>query len=215
MKTLFSDIESVLVLSPHTDDMEFGCGGTIARLLREGKKVTNLVFSICEESVPSGFESNTLEKECLSSGEVLGLEPESIIINKFKVRKFPEMRQDILEELVKVRKSGNFDLIFLPSSNDFHQDHRVIYEEGLRAFKSYNLVGYQLGWNNLTTFNQFFIRLEECDLDKKVECLKEYKSQSFRAYSTEDIIKSQAQLLGLQSGQSKYCESFEIIRLFS
>jgi len=215
MKTLLSDIESVLVLSPHTDDMEFGCGGTIARLLREGKKVTNLVFSICEESVPSGFENNILEKECLSSGQVLGLEPERVIIKRFKVRKFPDQRQDILEQLVKVRNDGNFDLIFLPSSNDFHQDHKVIYEEGLRAFKSYNLVGYQLVWNNLSTFNHFFIGLEERDLDKKVACIKEYKSQGFRPYSTEAFVKSHAQLLGLQSGQGQYCESFEIIRLFS
>ena len=215
MKTLFKDIKSVLVLSPHTDDMEFGCGGTISRLVREGKKITNLVFSICEESVPHGLEKNTLQKECIASGSVIGINEENLIINKFKVRKFPNQRQEILEELIRVRNNGDYDLIFMPSSNDFHQDHKVIFEEGLRAFKNSNLIGYQLNWNNLTTFNQFFVKLEECDLDKKIESLKEYESQSFRPYASSEIIKSQSQLLGLQSGRSKYAESFEVIRLFS
>ena len=85
----------------------------------------------------------------------------------------------------------------------------------MRAFKNSNLIGYQLHWNNLTTFNQFFVKLDECDLEKKIESLKEYKSQIFRPYASSEIIKSQAQLLGLQSGRSKYAESFEIIRLFS
>ena len=30
------DFKSVLVLAPHTDDGEFGCGGTIAKLVDEG-----------------------------------------------------------------------------------------------------------------------------------------------------------------------------------
>ena len=29
----------VMVLAPHTDDGEFGCGATIARLLEEGSEV--------------------------------------------------------------------------------------------------------------------------------------------------------------------------------
>jgi LmbE family N-acetylglucosaminyl deacetylase len=33
-----NDIETVLVLSPHTDDGEFGCGGTIAKMVEQGKK---------------------------------------------------------------------------------------------------------------------------------------------------------------------------------
>ena len=37
-----------------------------------------------------------------------------------------------------------FDLILTPNSNDFHQDHEVIYRESLRAFKSSNILGYEL-----------------------------------------------------------------------
>ena len=44
MKTLLKEIKSVLVLSPHTDDMEFGCGGTISRLVREEKENNKFSF---------------------------------------------------------------------------------------------------------------------------------------------------------------------------
>ena len=48
----------VLVLSPHIDDGEFGCGGTIARLSREGYEVFYAAFSTAETSVPAGYPPN-------------------------------------------------------------------------------------------------------------------------------------------------------------
>ena len=33
-------MKKVLVLAPHTDDGELGCGGTVARLLEEGCEVS-------------------------------------------------------------------------------------------------------------------------------------------------------------------------------
>jgi len=43
--------KKALVLAPHTDDGEFGCGGTISRLVREGCTVKYVAFSDCKESV--------------------------------------------------------------------------------------------------------------------------------------------------------------------
>ena len=48
--------DTVLILSPHTDDGELGAGGFIARLVEEGSEVKYLGFSACEESVPSQFK---------------------------------------------------------------------------------------------------------------------------------------------------------------
>ena len=42
---------TILLLSPHTDDAELGCGATIAKLIREGKKVYYAAFSACEHGV--------------------------------------------------------------------------------------------------------------------------------------------------------------------
>ena len=45
------NFDRVLTLSPHTDDGELGCGGTIARFIDEGKEVYYIVVSTCEKSV--------------------------------------------------------------------------------------------------------------------------------------------------------------------
>ncbi len=49
-------MKKILVLAPHTDDGEFGCGGTISKLVREGNDVFYVAFSSCEKSLPIGAE---------------------------------------------------------------------------------------------------------------------------------------------------------------
>ena len=43
---MLAGLERVLVLAPHTDDGEFGCGGTMARLVEAGADVRYVAFSI-------------------------------------------------------------------------------------------------------------------------------------------------------------------------
>ena len=47
--------QRALVLAPHTDDGEFGCGGTMARLVEAGCEVRYVAFSIATRSLPPGF----------------------------------------------------------------------------------------------------------------------------------------------------------------
>ena len=46
-----------LVLAPHTDDGEFGCGGTMARLVEQGVEVRYVAFSIATKSLPRGLRA--------------------------------------------------------------------------------------------------------------------------------------------------------------
>ena len=55
--------QRVLVLAPHTDDGEFGAGGTMARLVEEGAEVRYVAFSIATRSLPEGFPPDTLARE--------------------------------------------------------------------------------------------------------------------------------------------------------
>ena len=56
----------MLVLAPHTDDGEFGCGGTMARLVEAGAEVRYVAFSIATRSLPEGFAGDTLVRNALS-----------------------------------------------------------------------------------------------------------------------------------------------------
>jgi LmbE family N-acetylglucosaminyl deacetylase len=206
------NFKTVLVLGPHTDDGEIGAGATISRLCREGKKVYYVAFSICEESVPPGFDKTVLSKEILRAGSRLGIPKANISTLRYKVRKFTSSRQDILEDMIKIKNTIDPDLVLLPCSYDIHQDHKVIFEEGTRAFKKTSILGYEIPWNNLEINNRCFIEVFPEDLKNKVDSILEYKSQSFRNYINEDYIRS---LLVIRGKQIDFdlAESFEVIRL--
>jgi len=72
-----------------------------------------------------------------------------------------ETALDILEDLVKLERQHKPDLIFLPSSFDVHQDHKVIFEEVRRAFKKSSILGYEFMRNNFKYDSSTIIILEE------------------------------------------------------
>lgn len=208
---MFSKFKKAFVLAPHTDDGELGCGGTISKLMDSGVEVFYIAFSTAEESVPEGFPKNQLEFEVKKATKVLGIADENLIIFKFPVRKLNYNRQEILEKLITLRNKHNPDLIFMPSLNDVHQDHKTVAEEGLRAFKNKTILGYELIWNNLKFNTDCFVSLTEKDIDLKVSALQEYKTQHNRPYMTKEFIYSLARVRGVQIGY-EFAETFEVIR---
>lgn len=208
-----NDVNNILVLAPHTDDGELGLGGSINYFIEQGKNVVYAAFSTASKSVPNGFPKDILKTEVKNATAKLGIKKENLLIYNYEVRKLNYVRQEILEELIKIRQSMHFDLVFIPSMNDIHQDHTTIAREGLRAFKNTTLLGYELIWNNLTFNTQCFIKLERKHISTKVNALKEYISQGSRNYLSEDFIFSLARTRGVQIG-CEYAESFEVVRLF-
>ena len=206
-----NNIETILILAPHTDDGELGCGGSIARFIEEGKKVFYAAFSTAEESVHPELPNNILEIEVKAATKKLGIKRENLFIYNNEVRKLNYIRQEILEELIKLKKKIDPDIIFMPSINDIHQDHHTIAQEGLRAFKDRTILGYELIWNNISFNTTSFITLKERHVQAKVDALKEYKSQSDRAYMSHEFIFSLAKSRGVQIGK-EYAECFEVIR---
>jgi LmbE family N-acetylglucosaminyl deacetylase len=201
----------ILVLAPHTDDGEFGCGATIAKYLEDGHEVFYAAFSACEQSVLKEFPKDILITEVKEATLTLGIKPENLILFKYEVRKFNYFRQEILEDLIKLRAEIKPDLIFTPCLHDIHQDHFTIAQEGIRAFKFSSILCYELPWNNLTLETTSFVHLTSDHINKKIEALAKYKSQAHRPYSNSEFIKSLAITRGVQIG-SKYAEAFEIKR---
>ena len=203
--------DRILVLAPHTDDGEFGCGGTISRFVKEGREVFYAAFSTAEESVPPEFPPDILEQEVKAGTRTLGILPENLLVYKYEVRSLPKVRQEILEELVRLKREIDPGTVFLPSSRDLHQDHQTVYMEGLRAFKMVTVLGYELPWNNLSFDYRHFVVLQKEHVQTKVNALKCYKSQQCRPYSREDYIWSWARSRGGQI-DAEYAEAFDVLR---
>lgn len=203
--------ERAMILAPHIDDGEFGCGGTTARLLREGKQVYYVAFSKAAKSLPEGFPPDTLVGEMERATQELGIDRHNLVLFDYEVRRFPEFRQSILENLIRLNQDISPDIVFVPSSGDIHQDHHTIAMEGMRAFKRTTLLSYEIPWN-LFHFNfQLYVHLDERDIDSKVRALSHYVSQKHKNYSNPDYIRNLAKSHGIDVG-TEYAEVFEVIR---
>lgn len=199
----------ILIISPHTDDGELGCGGSIARFINEGYHVEYVALSSCEKSVPAGCPRNILKKEVKKATKILGIKKP--ILCDFEVREFPKYRQPILDTLIKIRNKIRPDMVFTPSRYDTHQDHKITVEETLRAFKQCTILGYEQPWNNITFNTLAFISLTEEYIQKKIDALNCYETQKGRSYLNKDFIRGLALTRGTQI-EERYAEAFEVIK---
>src|SRR5262249_47301063 len=107
--------QRVLVLAPHTDDGEFGCGGTMARLVEAGVEVRYVAFSIATKSLPAGFPPDALAREVREATAELGIPESCLTVHNFDVRTFPLVRQEILELLIGLWEDWEPHAVFQPS----------------------------------------------------------------------------------------------------
>ena len=204
--------QKVLILAPHTDDAELGCGATIAKLTSLGNVISVINFSTAEESLPKGFSKGATHSECQEAQRRLGVRTENIEILDFPVRRFSEFRQDILQHMVDLRNKINPSIVFTPNSFDCHQDHQVISSEAFRAFKYSTVLGYELPWNlNGGTFN-CQISVDEANVQAKLYSLDAYASQKTRIYFDPDVVKGALRKNGVRAA-TQYAEIFEVINL--
>lgn len=203
--------KTILVLAPHTDDGELGCGGAMARFLREGNRVVCVAFSTCRQSLPEDKPSDILKTEFLSSMAAYGLDLENAIVLDYQVRRFQDNRQEILDDMIRLNREYRPDMVFMPSIQDVHQDHHTIAQEAMRAFKQTTLLGYEEPWNNYSFNNQCYIPLEAADVETKIAALSHYETQQHRNYMKPEFIRGLANVRGVQIGR-EYAEVFEIMR---
>lgn len=204
----------ILLLSPHTDDVELGCGGGVTKFLAEGHDIFWVVFSTAEESLPPPLPKDSLLNEFMDVLASYQLENGQSRIFNYQVRNLDRHRQAILEELIHIKNQFRPDLVIGPSKNDYHQDHQVVAHEMIRAFKSAaSIISYELPWNHVTFDTQLFIKLQRSHLVKKCEVLQHYKSQLMneRNYFSEEYIYGLAKTRGIQCN-AEYAEAFEVIR---
>jgi LmbE family N-acetylglucosaminyl deacetylase len=198
-----NETKRALILSPHTDDAELGCGGTISKMVEDGWNVHVIYFSAVGDRYPN------LVAEAANSGKILGVSHE---ILDFETRFFPRDRQAILQALYDHSRKKSYDIVFTPTTTDIHQDHGVVTSEAKRAFRNCTLLGYELPWNNLEVNLNCFIPLEERHVKKKILALECYDSQKHNPYFNEKFFRSVVKMRGIQLARD-YAEGFETIKM--
>lgn len=206
----------VLALSAHTDDAELTSGASMARFVNEGAQLFCAVFSTCEESLPEGWDPDSLEGEFREATRLLGIPQDNLFIHRYPVRKLFQYRQEVLETLVRIRREVEPDLVLMPCTGDQHQDHQTLAAEGVRAFRNTHsratLLGYEMPWNVGQIAAQAFISVSPRDMEAKLRALRCYRSQQERPYFSPDFLRSLATVRGMQVGCG-LAEAFEVLRV--
>jgi LmbE family N-acetylglucosaminyl deacetylase len=200
----------ILILSPHTDDAEIGCGGSMAKWGKE-HRIMHYAFSAASESLLEGTHPDATRTEFWESCQLL---PANGHIGNIPVRRFTEHRQDILDKIMDLRATFDPHLVVGPSHEDCHQDHRVVHEEMVRAFRrSASIICYEHPRNDLGFAPQMWNVLTEEEAETKVELVGLYRSQLAKpdSFMGRENVLAGLRFRGSQVN-ARYAEAFSVAR---
>jgi len=221
-----------LVISPHPDDLDFGCGGTIAKLTKAGNVVEELIVSDGSRgSHKVGFGGKKLaalrEKEERAAAKALGAKRVRFLREKDgEVENTRTLRKKLVEAIRKIKP----DVVL--SSEPFHQfenmyrshrDHRVVAEAVFDAI--YPAAGNDSFFPELLKKGLQAHHIKElwfwapmkankvvditATLRQKIKALSCHKSQIADMKGMAKLIRDHAR----KGKKGKYVETFRVLKL--
>jgi LmbE family N-acetylglucosaminyl deacetylase len=197
----------VLFIGAHPDDIEIGCGALLHQIAAQTE-----VLCVTLSDNQKNPDLQNVKSEHLKAMAVLGVPSDRVVFGPFTTRVFPDSRQEILEYFLKLRRDFGPDLIFVHSRNDIHQDHNVITEEALRAYRGITVLGFDVVRSSYGFFPHFLVEVTEADVSKKVEALSQYETYRDRYYFNAELTRSIMVRHGALA-ERPFAEGFDILRI--
>jgi len=226
----------VLAIGAHPDDVELGCGGTISKLVAEGKKVAILDLTRGELGTRGSAETRKLE--AAKGAEIMGV---SIRENLDLPDGFLENIKEYQLKIVQAIRKFQPDIVLANSIDDRHPDHAKAsklvsdscFLSGLRKIETSENGNLQEIWRPKYIFNyiqwkeitpDFVIDISEFQ-EQKIKACMAYQSQFYDPASKEPItpiatkdfkesLTYRAQNLGRLSGV-EFAEGFTTEKLIA
>ena len=124
-------VERVLVVTPHPDDAEFGCSGTVARLIQEGKKVYYLVATNGDKGgrdtdMTAEYLIDARQKEQQQAADILGVS--EVVFLDFGDGELEDnnaFRSQLVYHIRRLKPNIVFTTDPFRTSFYNHRDHRI------------------------------------------------------------------------------------------
>jgi LmbE family N-acetylglucosaminyl deacetylase len=195
----------VLCLGAHCDDIEIGCGGTMAKLADEhpGLSVTWVVWS-----------SNARRaEEARASAEAIlaGVKSREIVVNGFRDGFLPYHGAQVKEAFEELKKKVTPDLIFTHYRSDLHQDHRLVSELTWNTFRDHLILEYEIPkFDGDLGSPNVFVHLDQALCRRKIDNLmRSFPSQADHRWFSEETFRAILRLRGMESNAPDgYAEGF-------
>jgi N-acetylglucosamine malate deacetylase 1 len=215
--------KQILILSPHADDEILGCGGIISKFSKEGYDINVLILTNANDGAPEIYSKKDIKKirdESKLANEFIGTKKlffenlPALTLNQYPIYKI----SNIIERYILKIKP---EVVFIPSSNDIHEDHKIIFKAAkvsLRPNKKINvkkILSYEVlsetEWNeNEKAFSpNYFVKLNKLNINHKIKAFLKYKSQvkKFPHPRSKEAILSLSRVRGSQVF-TEYAEAF-------
>jgi LmbE family N-acetylglucosaminyl deacetylase len=191
---------SVLAVGAHPDDIEIGAGGLLLGLAERALRVRYVVLT------------GTAERQQEARNAAHSFLPEAdLAIELFDLPegRLPVVWGSVKEILEDVARSCVPDLIIAPSSDDAHQDHRIIGELVPTVFRDQLYLAYEIPkWDGDLGRPSMYVPLSPYTARRKVELLhKCFPSQRNRDWWDDEVFLGLARLRGMEC-RARYAEAF-------
>ena len=204
---------NVLAIGAHFDDLELGCGGTLARHVDEGDRVIGFIATDSQygqKGTDVFRPADIAFEEAKKAASIIGYELMVEDIQTFYV----ENNEVINEKLIKIIKDNKIDQIYTHWDKDVHHDHRNLASATLHVSKHVNRVlMYTSNLNDSTeSFNgNFYVDISNT-WNKKESAIRAYVSEMERVgIAWIEYFHNLAINNGLKNG-IKYAENFSIVK---
>lgn len=206
---LLSQVREVLCLGAHCDDVEIGCGGTLATLGRQnpGCRVHVVMFS---------GDAGRQRESRAAIGRLLPAARAEVVVHDFRDGFFPAQWADIKAEFEALKSRCRPDLVLTHYGDDRHQDHRVIAELAWNTFRDATVLEYEIPkWDGDLGRPQLYVPLARDVVDQKVSTLIDcFPSQRGRAWFTAELFSGLMRVRGMEcNAASGYAEAFHVRKL--
>jgi N-acetylglucosamine malate deacetylase 1 len=199
--------KKVCFIGAHPDDIELGCGAFISNI---NGKADILCVTLSDNQKNPALDS--LVEEHFRSMAVLGVSRDHIRLESFVTRRFPEVRQEILEYLYQLNRQYHPDIVFTHTRSDIHQDHQQTTEEVLRAFRGTTVLGFDALRSSYGFFPHFLAEVSEEDVERKVKALAEYTTYNDKYYFDSSVLRATLIRHGALA-ERLFAEGFDILRI--
>lgn len=211
----------VLAIGAHPDDIELGCGGTLAK---HSIRLKDWNVWCATASQVEGLE-NPADVKSVVKGSLaeLGVFHGQVIVNDLPMFQLHEHRDDLWKWLCELNSVIKPDWV-LCSEADHHQDHIALHDEVLRVFFGASILTFRnLRAQGVLKSNPIYQKLEKADVDCKISSLAHYQflkitngtettTYGAKRYMQPEVIKAKMICDGEWCG-ADYAEDFGVERL--
>ena len=208
---------NILAIGAHFDDVEIGCGGTLARHIGAGDKVIVQVITHSKYTNHNGDLLRAQDialQEGRAAADYLGVN--ELICNNYETKQVV-FDHKLVEAINRVIDENEIDLIYTHWDNDIHQDHQAVAKATMAAGRKVScLLMYR---SNLYMSSgdfraNYFVDISDY-IDVKTTAIMMHKTE-LKKFGPQwiDFWKNEAYNNGQRVGVA-YAESFQLIKFLA